>query len=94
LAWTKSSLFDFTPHLCSAINIVKETDGLLEKLQRFQFYLSKAGMEADSKIFKQDASSLLLSLRHVCIQVKDQLEESHQDVDHVTAVLERIDLVQ
>jgi serine/threonine protein kinase len=44
--------FDQIPHLWSAINIVKEADDLLDKMQRFLHYLRNAGMEENYQSFE------------------------------------------
>jgi serine/threonine protein kinase len=86
--------FDQTPRLWSAINIVMEADNLLEKMQRFLHYLKEAGMEENYQSFECASTSMLLPLKEACESVKITLEEGHQDIEQVAAVLERINMVQ
>jgi serine/threonine protein kinase len=86
--------FDFTPHLWSAVHIVKEADGLLDKIQRMQFYLARAGMDDAYQQFKTDAKVLAINLRNACLQVRGELDEGNQDLEQVTAVLERINMFE
>jgi len=86
--------FDQTPRMWSAINIVKEADNLLDKMQSFLLYLKKAGMEENYESFECAANSMLIPLEQACTSVKRQLEEGNQDLEHVMAVLDRINMVQ
>jgi len=86
--------FDQTPHIWSAINVVKEADSLLDKMQSFLRYLRKAEMNEHHESFQNAANSMMISLSSACVSAKMQLEAGHQDLEHVTAVLDRISMVQ
>ena len=83
--------FDFSPRLYSAVQIVREADGLVEQIQRFQYYLIQAGLMQASENLKEDTCVLLFSLKNTCLHVKRQLEDNQQDSEEVDYVLLRIE---